>query len=313
MQKKIFNYLFNYYINCRNVDMNRDGLIHVVTTRATKLFVSLLVVSCFGLSACQTVKTISSVNYQGSPTGFDKNKKNQPNKQDVAKIRTALAGQYIRQGQLDAAQRQLSIAIKAKRNYAPAYDMMGVLLQQEGSPLNLAKAEKNFKKSIRLDKDFMQARNNYGVYLSYMKRYEEAINQFEIAGASLGYEGRTGALENLGRTYLKLNNKSSAIKSFRRALENNKNSIVARIELIDLLIENDDFQKARQLFSEVQALLGKRPLSPRLLLQGAKLDQASQDINSRQKHIQQLLSEYPLSQEAKLVKKWLSNPSATWK
>ncbi len=293
--------------------MNGDGLINVVTTRSTKLFVSMLVVSCFGLTACQTTKTVSSINYQGTPTGVDSKKKKKSEKQDIAKIRTALAGQYIRQGQLDAAQRQLEIAFKANRRYAPAYDMMGVLLQQEGSQLNLKKAEKNFKKAIRLDRNFMQAHNNYGVYLSYMKRYQEAAQQFEIAGASLGYEGRTGALENLGRTYLKLHNKPAAIKSFMRALENNSNSIVARIELIDLLIKNDDYQKARQLFQEVQALLGKRPLSPRIMLQGAKLAQSSQDIKSRQEYIQQLLSEYPLSKEAKLVKKWLRNPSATWK
>ncbi len=293
--------------------MNNDSLINLVTTHSTKLFVSMLFVSCLGLTACETIKTVSSINYQGSATGFGNNKNTKDKKQDIAKIRTALAGQYIRQGQLDAAQRQLNIAFDADRNYAPAYDMLGVLLQQEGSRLNLVKAEKNFKKSIHLDKDFMQAHNNYGVYLSYMKRYQEAIQQFELAGSALGYEGRTGALENLGRTYLKLNNKADATKSFLRALESNKNSLVARIELIDLLIENNAYQKARQLFEEVQALLGKRPLSPRLMLQGAKLAQASQDINSRQEYIQQLLSEYPLSKEAKLVKKWLSNQSATWK
>ncbi|MBS9779643.1 MAG: type IV pilus biogenesis/stability protein PilW [Moraxellaceae bacterium] len=287
--------------------------INLVTTRSTKLFVSMLVVSCFGLSACETTKTVSSINYQGSPTGIGNKKQTKSEKENIAKIRTALAGQYIRQRQLDAAQRQLNMALDANRNYAPAYDMLGVLLQQEGSQLNLVKAEKNFKKAIRLDKNFVQAHNNYGVYLSYMKRYQEAVQQFEIAGASLGYEGRTGALENLGRTYLKLNNKSQAIKSFQRALENNSNSLIARIELVDLFIAKDDYQQARQLFEELQALLGKRPLKPRLLLQGAKLSQASQDINSRQEYIQQLLSEYPLSKEAKLVKKWLSNPSATWK
>ncbi len=293
--------------------MNSDGFINSATTPLTKLFVGVFVVSCFSLTACQTTKTVNSTNYQGTPASFDSRKKRKSDKKDIAEIRTALAGQYIRQGQLDAADRQLKIAFKANRRYAPAYDMMGVLLQQEGSQLNLKKAEKYFKKAIRLDRNFMQAHNNYGVYLSYMKRYPEAIQQFEIAGASLGYEGRTGALENLGRTYLKLNNKPLAIKSFMRALDNNNNSLVARIELIDLFIKKGDYQKARQLFQEVQALLGKRPLSPRLLLQGAKLAQASQDIKSRQEYIQQLLSEYPLSKEAKLVKKWLRDPSATWK
>ncbi len=275
-----------------------------------KSLLVLIFASSVSLVGCETTKTVNSMNYQGAIAGSKANKKTGA---EIAQIRTALAGQYIRQKQLDAAERQLQMAFKAERRYAPAYDMMGVLLQQEGSPSNLQKAEQYFKKSIKLDSKFIQAHNNYGVYLSYMKRYPEAIQQFEIAGAALGYAGRTSALENLGRTYLKLNNEKQAIKSFLRALDNNRNSLVARIELVDLLIKANKIRQARQLFEEVQALLGNRPLSPRLMLQGAKLANASNDIKSRQEYVQQLLSAYPLSSEAKLVKKWLRNPSATWK
>ena len=139
-----------------------------------------------------------STRYQGSaPVSNNKNL----NKQEIARVRTSLAAQYIRKNELDAAQRQLEKAFAANSRYAPAYDMMGVLLQQEGSRLNLEKADAYFKKAIALDGDFEQARNNYGVYLSQMKRYSEAAQQFEIAGSALGYEGRISALENLGRTY----------------------------------------------------------------------------------------------------------------
>ncbi len=277
---------------------------------SSRCLLVLFLITCVSLTGCQTTKTVNSMNYQGAVSGSKANKKSG---KDIAQIRTALAGQYIRQKQLDAAERQLQMAFKAEKHYAPAYDMMGVLLQQEGSPSNLQKAEKYFKKAIKIDTTFIQAHNNYGVYLSYMKRYPEAIKEFEIAGAALGYEGRTSALENLGRTYMKLNNEKQAIKSFLRALDNNGNSLVARIELVDLLIKVNKIRQARQLFDEVQALLGNRPLSPRLMLQGAKLANASHDMKSRQEYVQQLLSAYPLSDEAKLVKKWLRNPSATWK
>lgn len=268
-----------------------------------------VLVACLSLTACETTKTVSSSNYQGSTTGSSTKK----SPSEIAQIRTTLAGQYIRQKKLDAAKRQLELAFKASRRHAPAYDMMGVLLQQEGSELNLQKAESYFKKAINLDDEFVQAHNNYGVYLSYMKRYDEALTHFEIAGSALGYDGRTGALENLGRTYLKVGNQDLAIKSFLRALDNNRNSLVSRIELIDLFIKENKIQQARQLFQEIKALLGNRPLSPRLILQGAKLANASSDVKSRQSYVQQLLSAYPLSDEAKLVKKWLRDPNATWK
>ena len=233
--------------------------------------------------------------------------------QEIARVRTSLAAQYIRKNELDTAQRQLEKAFSADSRYAPAYDMMGVLLQQEGSRINLAKADQYFKKAIALDKDFVQAHNNYGVYLSQMKRYREAAEQFEIAGASLGYEGRIGALENLGRTYLQLGDNSAAAKAFLRALDGNRNSIIAHIELVDLLLEQQRVPQAQRLYDETLILVQGQGISPRLLLQGIKLAAAQNNITTRQQLAQQLLSAYPLSDEAKQLKTWLNNPEAPWK
>ena len=234
-------------------------------------------------------------------------------KQEIARVRTSLAAQYIRKNELDTAQRQLEKAFAADSRYAPAYDMMGVLLQQEGSRINLEKADQYFKKAIALDRDFEQARNNYGVYLSQMGRYSEAVEQFEIAGSALGYEGRIGALENLGRTYLQLDNRPAAAKAFLRALEGNRNSIIAHIELVDLLLEQQRVQQAQRLYDETLILVKGQGMSPRLLLQGIKLAAAQNDITARQQLAQQLLSAYPLSDEAKQLKTWLNNPEAPWK
>ena len=114
------------------------------------------------LTGCQSTTTTDlsgSTRYQGTSTSNNKT----TDKQEVARVRTSLAAQYIRNNELDAAQRQLEKAFAANSRYAPAYDMMGVLLQQEGSRLNLEKADEYFKKAITLDANFEQARNNYGV------------------------------------------------------------------------------------------------------------------------------------------------------
>ena len=152
------------------------------------------------LSGCQSTPNNDPLNGTPYQTSTQPNNNRKLDQQEIARVRTTLAAQYIRKNELDAAQRQLEKALAADSRHAPAYDMMGVLLQQEGSRLNLEKADQYFKKAIALDKDFDQAHNNYGVYLSQMKRYKEAAEQFEIAGAALGYEGRISALENLGRT-----------------------------------------------------------------------------------------------------------------
>ena len=276
---------------------------------ASCVLLALVVTGCQSTSNTATDLT-GSTRYQTSTEPTDNRILD---KQEIARVRTSLAAQYIRKNELDAAQRQLEKAFAANSRYAPAYDMMGVLLQQEGSRLNLEKADQYFKQAIALDAEFTQARNNYGVYLSQMKRYNEAIAQFEIAGSVLGYEGRIGALENLGRTYLQLNNHPLAAKAFLRALEGNRNSLIAHIELVDLLLEQQRIIQAQRLYDETLVLIKGQDISPRLLLQGIKLATVQNDITTRQQLAQQLLSAYPLSEEAKQLKTWLNNPEAPWK
>jgi len=286
--------------------------LHTALGRPKCLLVASAIIALL-LAGCQSTPTDGlngSTRYQTSTQPSDNRNLD---KQEIARVRTSLAAQYIRKNELDTAQRQLEKALAADSRYAPAYDMMGVLLQQEGSRLNLEKADQYFKKAIALDKDFDQVRNNYGVYLSQMKRYTEAAEQFEIAGAALGYEGRIGALENLGRTYLQLNNNPAAAKAFLRALDGNRNSLIAHIELVDLLLEQQRVQQAQRLYDETLLLVQGQGISPRLLLQGIKLAAAQNDRTMRQQLAQQLLSAYPLSDEAKQLKTWLNNPEAPWK
>ncbi len=265
------------------------------------------------LSGCQTTPTNDLLGNSPYQTSTRASNDRNLDQQEIARVRTSLAAQYIRKNELDTAQQQLEKAFAADSRYAPAYDMMGVLLQQEGSRINLAKADEYFKKAIVLDKDFVQAHNNYGVYLSQTKRYREAAEQFEIAGATLGYEGRIGALENLGRTYLQLGDDSAASKAFLRALDGNRNSIIAHIELVDLLLDQQRVPQAQRLYDETLILVQGQGISPRLLLQGIKLAAAQNNITTRQQLAQQLLSAYPLSDEAKQLKTWLNNPEAPWK
>lgn len=265
------------------------------------------------LSGCQTTPANDLLGNSPYQTSTRASNDRNLDQQEIARVRTSLAAQYIRKNELDTAQQQLEKAFAADSRYAPAYDMMGVLLQQEGSRINLAKADEYFKKAIALDKDFVQAHNNYGVYLSQTKRYREAAEQFEIAGATLGYEGRIGALENLGRTYLQLGDNSAASKAFLRALDGNRNSIIAHIELVDLLLDQQRVPQAQRLYDETLILVQGQGISPRLLLQGIKLAAAQNNITTRQQLAQQLLSAYPLSDEAKQLKTWLNNPEAPWK
>lgn len=257
------------------------------------------------LAGCQsTPDVVNPTTFQGTP--IDQRVRD---KSEVAKARTQLAAQYIREKQLDAAKRQLETALEADPRYAPAYDMMGVLLQTEGSPTNLAKADEFFRRALSLDGQSMQTRNNYGVYLSQTGRDHEAIAQFKIAGAALGYEGRTRALENLGLSYLKIGNTAEAKEAFIRAVEANTGSAIARVELINIFLAEGNSLVAKQLYDELVVMAGTRILPAEVMLQGVKIAIMQGNRTQQQQLAQRLLSTHPLSDEARRLKAWLSNPS----
>lgn len=260
------------------------------------------------LTGCQATNQTSKTSsvYQGVAPS----ERGVADKTELARVRTALAGQYINERRLDDAQKQLEIAFKADSRYAPAYDMMGNLLRLEGGSANLKRADTYFRRAIALDPKFVQARNNYGVYLSEMGRHKEAIEQFTIAGGTLGYTERASALENLGRLYLKLGQTKSAEGAFNKALEIEPNSVVARLELIDITIDQKRTLQSKAHYDALKALwqASGEPMPARLAYQGVRLSVLQNNPQERQTLSTLLLSQYPLSNEAKKLKTWLNNP-----
>lgn len=243
---------------------------------------------CAWLSACQSTP------------------KQSRNNNEVAQTRVALAAEFIYNNKLDDAKRQLEIALNADANYAPAYEMMGILLHREGSAPNMSAAEGYFKKALALDPDFVRARNNYGVYLRDLGRFDEALAQFNIAGATLGYEGRAQSLENLGQTYLRMNQTELAMDAFLRALDADITVVVARLELIDIYLKRGQFLNAKAYYDDIVRLAGTQNLPANVLLHGIKIAHAQGNEAQRQLLAQRLLANYPLSAEAQSLKKWLT-------
>lgn len=216
----------------------------------------------------------------------------------IAQIRTAMAGQYLLVGQLDEAKRQLDVAMAADADFAPSHDMMGVLLQSEGSAENLQLAEGYFLKAIQLDPNFMRAYNNYGVYLSQMGRTKEALTYFERAGSSLGYEGRIQALENLGRTWQKLGDRQRVQEAFSRAVHGGSTDIEIYQWLIDEYMVHGQYREADLLFKRLIALTSLESLTPKLLSQGIQLARFLEDEPRAEQMIQLLRQRYPQSAES---------------
>ena len=249
------------------------------------------------LTACQSVP----------PEGLSRDP------EQAARTRTAIAAQYIQSGELDAAQRHLQQALEANPRSAAAHNMMGVLLQTEGSAVNLRRAEESYKRAIELEPDFAQAHNNYGVFLSKQQRHAEALQRFEVAGATLGYEGRASALENLGRTALLVGNTARAQKAFEQAIHADRAATGARYELAQLLLDQGKLTEASRWFTEYRQLLGRSPLDAGSLWLGMRISRLQQDQTRLQEYALQLQQRYPNSEQYQRYLSILQTPGTPWK
>ncbi len=259
-----------------------------------------LVSGVLALTACQTTGPL------------DENGKGPTDPAAAARNRTAIAAEYIRQGELDAAKRNLEQALEANPKSAQANNMMGILLQREGSEPNLVKAEAYYRKAISLQKDYAQAHNNYGVYLSERKRLKEALAEFSIAASTLGYEERGSALENLGRIQLQLGNPEGAEKSFMQALQVNRDSLVSRFELAELLLTQGKLSTASDLYDDYLRLLGANPQGARSLWLGMRIAMAQHDMDRFHTLADRLRLEFPDSPEFRDYQRQAAAMGGAW-
>ena len=237
----------------------------------------------------------------------------QKDPEKATKVRTQLAVEYLKNGDLDSAKRALDQALETNPRDSQANMMMGVLLQQEGSKPNLEKAEGYFKRAISADPKNAQARNNYGTYLYQLERYKDAIEQFEIAGATLGYDQRFRALENMGRIYLKQGDLANAEKSFKQALQANRASYISMLELAEIVYLNQQFPAATQMYEQFVRGVGQKNQSARALWIGIRTARVSGDQLGMQVLVNQLRALFPESPEYQRYLQLQYSTEAVWK
>ncbi|HGH3603602.1 TPA: type IV pilus biogenesis/stability protein PilW [Acinetobacter baumannii] len=266
-----------------------------MSTPKLKIMLCMGVAVALLASGCQTSQTV----------------KKDPEK--AVKVRTQLAAEYIRSGDLDSAKRSLDQALSVDSRDATANMMMGILLQQEGSKPNLEKAEHYFKRAISSEPDNAQARNNYGTYLYQMERYNDAIEQFRIAGATLGYDQRYQALENLGRIYLKLGDIASAEKTFKQALLANRDSYISMLELAEIFYLQQQIPAATQMYEQYIRTVGQKNQGARALWIGLRVARANADKMGMQVLVNQLRALFPESPEYQRYLQLQYSTEAVWK
>lgn len=206
-------------------------------------------------------------------------------------LHVKLAQGYVDKGNRESARHHLRKAYEIDKNSADATAVQAMLYQLEGEP---KLAEESFKKAIKGKKNFTLARNNYGVFLFKAKRYEQALQEFELAAADLDYDGRAQALVNVGRTSLHLGKDEKAKSAFEHATILDRNLSEAFIELADMNFQRQEYTDAKKNLDRHMAL--GQP-SARSLLLGIRLERVFGNKDKEASYLLVLKNRFPYSKE----------------
>jgi len=132
-----------------------------------------------------------------------------------AKVHTELAALYYERGQLGIALGEVEQALKADRDYAPAYNVRGLIHM---TLREYQEADEDFRHGLSLDSADSEMHNNYGWFLCQRGREKESIPHFMSALKNPLYSTPERAYLNAGLCSRKIGNDSDADEFLQRAL-----------------------------------------------------------------------------------------------
>lgn len=213
-----------------------------------------------------------------------------------AEIHTELGANYLMRNQLDVAKAELEEALRLDSDNSAAHNIMALLQIRLKDD---SKAEYHFRRSISLDPDNSDARNNYGVYLCERGRYDDADEQFRTALKNPLYKSPEQADVNAGICRLKKSDKVAARQYFRAALQINPKQTVALVHMARLSLESGETLSARGFMQRYFAL---GPETPETLLLAFRIERALGAKDAQATYALRLRGKFPDSAEAKQLR-----------
>lgn len=127
-----------------------------------------------------------------------------------------LAGESLRAGAPDAAEKRVRAAMKIDARRPEAYMLLAAIATQRG---NEAEAGRLYGKAAELAPERGDVLNNYGAWLCAHGQPAESLAWFDRALQAPGYTTPASALANAGGCALDAGQPARAVRDLRRALE----------------------------------------------------------------------------------------------
>lgn len=225
--------------------------------------------------------------------------KDEKHKADVAaKANTELGVEYLREGNYEQSRVKLEKALELEPNYAPAHDAIAVLYERVGEN---SLAEKHYKRSLKLNPDSARAHNNYGQFLCFRDRYEEATKEFLKAADNSFYATPEVPLSNAGMCAARIPDLKAASEFYRQALQKNPGFAPALQQMAVIRYEEGNYLGAR---GYLQRLQQAATLNPQSLWLAVRTEYALNDHQAWGEYAIILKNNFPDSDETALLLEW---------
>lgn len=219
------------------------------------------------------------------------------NTNELAQIRSQLAVEYARIGNLKAALDNANQAVQADASYVAAYVarayVLGLLQQND-------QAEQDFRRALQLDPANSAANNNYGLFLCENGRVQDSLPLFLKALANPLYDSPQSAYLNLGRCSLKLGQADKANEYLLDALRAAPNYPPALRELAEMHLGQGNAKLAAFYFGRLRSA-SPEGLGAADLWLGARIARKTGDGTLESECAGELKNRYPDSRETQLL------------
>ncbi|MBI3902849.1 MAG: type IV pilus biogenesis/stability protein PilW [Nitrosomonadales bacterium] len=216
--------------------------------------------------------------------------------QASAKVHTELAALYYERAQLGIALDELRQAMTAEPDYAPAYNVRGLVhmaLRED------KEAEEDFQHSLSLDNINSEARNNYGWFLCQRGRAHESVKQFLAALKNPLYSTPEKAYLNAGVCSQKAGEMKDAEEFLQKALLLKPEMPEPMLGLAELSFANGDYVTAKSYFTRFAQ--SNAPITAENLWLAVRIERKLGDRNAEDSYALQLRKRFPDARETLLM------------
>lgn len=232
------------------------------------------------LSACVTTSN--------APFQSDKTNIKQASQDNVA-----LAIQYLKSGNRNAAMEKVQKAIDEDPDNANAYTAEALIYNANG---DLTNAKSAYKTALRKSPDDPEIENDYAVFLCQHGDAKGSIDYFMKAATNPRYSTPDAAYANAGLCAQHIPDLNAADQYFRQALARNPNMLEPMAQLAAISYQQKNYLSARAFIERFDSLAANS--RPDVLLLGVDNERALGNQQGATDYARRLMKLYPTSIQA---------------